>query len=66
MVAPRERATTVQRQLGAKGEASLVLLLEEGQREVEMWLPGRYAVTPQIASALRACAASFRWSWCRV
>ncbi len=47
---------SVQRQLGARGEgeASLVLLLEEGQREVEMRLPGRYAVTPQIASALRA------------
>ncbi len=47
---------SVQRQLGVKGEgeASLVLLLEEGKREVEMRLPGRYAVTPQIASALRA------------
>ncbi len=47
---------SVQRQLGTKGEgeASLVLLLEEGKREVEMRLPGRYAVTPQIASALRA------------
>jgi DNA polymerase-3 subunit alpha len=37
-----------------EGEASLVLLLDEGQREVEMRLPGRYAVSPQIASALRA------------
>ncbi len=47
---------SVQRQLGTKGEgeASLVLLLEEGKQEVEMRLPGRYAVTPQIASALRA------------
>ena len=47
---------SVQRQLGTKGEgeASLVLLLEEGQKEVEMRLPGRYAVTPQIARALRA------------
>ncbi len=47
---------SVQRQLGAKGEgeASLVLLLDEGKREVEMRLPGRFAVTPQIASALRA------------
>ena len=33
---------------------SLILLLEEGRREVEMRLPGRYTVTPQIASALRA------------
>jgi DNA polymerase-3 subunit alpha len=48
--------SSVRRQLGVKGEgeASLVLLLEEGKREVEMRLPGRYAVTPQIASALRA------------
>ena len=47
---------SVQRHLAGKGEgeASLVLMLEEGKREVEMRLPGRYAVTPQIASALRA------------
>lgn len=46
---------SVQKQLAGKGEGevSLVLLLEKG-REVEMRLPGRYAVTPQIASALRA------------
>ncbi|MEO8668294.1 MAG: DNA polymerase III subunit alpha, partial [Bauldia sp.] len=37
-----------------EGEVSLILLLEEGRREVEMRLPGRYKVTPQIASALRA------------
>ena len=47
---------SVQKQLGSKGEgeASLVLMLDSGEREVEMRLPGRYAVTPQIASALRA------------
>jgi len=47
---------SVERQVAAKGEGevSLVLLLEEGQREVEMRLPGRHAVSPQIASALRA------------
>jgi DNA polymerase-3 subunit alpha len=39
---------------GGEGEVSLVLLLEEGRREVEMRLPGRRAVSPQIASALRA------------
>ena len=32
----------------------LVLMLEEGQREVEMRLPGRYKVTPQIAGAIKA------------
>jgi DNA polymerase-3 subunit alpha len=36
-----------------EGEVSLVLMLGQG-KEVEMRLPGRYAVTPQIASALRA------------
>jgi DNA polymerase-3 subunit alpha len=46
---------SVQKQLAGKGEGevSLVLLLAQG-REVEMRLPGRYSVTPQIAGALRA------------
>ncbi|HMN86767.1 MAG TPA: DNA polymerase III subunit alpha [Bauldia sp.] len=46
---------SIEKQVAAKGdgEVSLVLLLEEG-REVEMRLPGRHAVTPQVASALRA------------
>jgi DNA polymerase-3 subunit alpha len=47
---------SIQKHLAAKGEgaASLILLLDEGRREIEVNLPGRYAVTPQIASALRA------------
>jgi DNA polymerase-3 subunit alpha len=47
---------SVAKHLGGRGEgeASLVLLLEEGRREVEMRLPGRRPVTPQVASALRA------------
>jgi DNA polymerase-3 subunit alpha len=36
------------------GEASLVLLLDEGRREVEVRLPGRRPVTPQVASVLRS------------
>jgi DNA polymerase III subunit alpha len=36
------------------GEVSLILLLEDGRREVEMRLPGRHPVSPQIASALRS------------
>jgi DNA polymerase-3 subunit alpha len=46
----------VEKQLAQKGdgEASLVLVLDEGRREVEVRLPGRRAVTPQAASALRA------------
>jgi DNA polymerase-3 subunit alpha len=37
-----------------EGEVSLVLILDSGEREVEVRLPGRYQVSPQIASALRA------------
>ncbi|MBZ9935285.1 DNA polymerase III subunit alpha [Mesorhizobium sp. BR1-1-16] len=39
---------------GGDGDVSLVLLLDEGSREVEVQLPGRYQLSPQIASALRA------------
>ncbi|MCB2067566.1 MAG: hypothetical protein KDE15_13120, partial [Erythrobacter sp.] len=47
---------SVQRHLAPTGDGavSLILLLEEGRREIEVNLPGRYAVSPQIASALRA------------
>ncbi len=47
---------SVQKHLTARGEGevSLILIQEQGRREVEMRLPGRYAVSPQIASALRA------------
>jgi DNA polymerase III subunit alpha len=31
-----------------------VLMLEDGQREVEVKLPGRYKATPQVAGALKA------------
>ncbi|HEV7873702.1 MAG TPA: DNA polymerase III subunit alpha, partial [Enterovirga sp.] len=37
-----------------EGEVSLILILDEGAREVEVKLPGRYPATPQIAGALRA------------
>ncbi|NIX77139.1 DNA polymerase III subunit alpha [Microvirga terricola] len=37
-----------------EGEVSLVLILDEGDREVEVKLPGKYLATPQIAGALRA------------
>jgi len=37
----------------ADGEVSMVLLLQDG-REVEMKLPGRFKVSPQIAAALKA------------
>jgi DNA polymerase-3 subunit alpha len=47
--------TAVERQLAARGEgeASLVLLLDQGRREVEVRLPGKRPVSPQVASALR-------------
>ena len=39
---------------GGDGDVSLVLLHDGGEREVEVQLPGRYQLSPQIASALRA------------
>jgi DNA polymerase-3 subunit alpha len=47
---------SLQKQIAVKGEGevSLVLILDDGAREIEMKLPGRYAVSPQVASALRA------------
>ncbi len=36
-----------------EGEVSLVLILDEGEREVEIKLSGRYKTSPQIAGALR-------------
>ena len=36
------------------GEVSLILILDEGVREVEVKLPGRYAASAQVAGALRA------------
>jgi DNA polymerase-3 subunit alpha len=37
-----------------EGEVSLVLILDDGDREVEVKLPGKYMASPQIAGALRA------------
>ena len=37
-----------------EGEVSFVLLLDEGAREIEVKLSGKYRVSPQIAGALRA------------
>jgi DNA polymerase-3 subunit alpha len=47
---------SVHKHLGARGEGevSLILIQDQGRREIELRLPGKYAVTPQIASALRA------------
>jgi DNA polymerase-3 subunit alpha len=46
---------SVQQRLAVRGEGevSLILLLD-GDREVEVKLPGKYQATPQIAGALRA------------
>jgi DNA polymerase-3 subunit alpha len=40
--------------LRAEGEVCLILMLDRHQSEVEVRLPGRYPVTPQIAAALKA------------
>ncbi|MBL8575566.1 MAG: DNA polymerase III subunit alpha [Hyphomicrobiaceae bacterium] len=47
---------SLRRHLEPRGESevSLVLIRDDGAREVEMRLPGRYKVSPQIASALKA------------
>ena len=37
-----------------EGEVSLVLIKQDGAGEVEIALPERYRISPQIASALRA------------
>ncbi len=54
--ATRRRSRACEKHLVRKGEGavSFILMLEEGRREVEVSLPGRSAITPQIASALRA------------
>jgi len=36
------------------GEVSIVVMLEEGRAEVEVKLPGRYPISPQIAGAMKA------------
>ncbi len=36
------------------GEVALIVMVDGGQREVEIRLPGRYKATPQIAGALKA------------
>jgi DNA polymerase-3 subunit alpha len=36
-----------------KGVVSLIFPVEQGQREVELELPGRFAVTPQLRGAIR-------------
>ncbi|ODT31481.1 MAG: DNA polymerase III subunit alpha [Kaistia sp. SCN 65-12] len=47
---------TLAGQLSAKGEGqvSVIVLKDEAQGEVEIELPNRYRITPQIASAMRA------------
>ncbi|MDJ0929689.1 DNA polymerase III subunit alpha [Breoghania sp.] len=47
---------SLRRHLSHRGdsEVSVVCLLEDGAREVEVQLPGRYQISPQVASALKA------------
>ncbi|MTI45975.1 DNA polymerase III, alpha subunit [Roseibium hamelinense] len=37
-----------------EGDVTIVVLLDEGAREVEVKLPGRFRLSPEIASALKA------------
>nr|WP_152047973.1 DNA polymerase III subunit alpha [Aureimonas psammosilenae] len=41
-------------QVGGDSEVSLVLMREGGEREIEIALPGKYRVSPQMAGAIRA------------
>ena len=43
------------RQLETRGdsEVSLVLMLGEGETEIEVRLPGKYKISPQVAGALK-------------
>ncbi|WP_421723690.1 DNA polymerase III subunit alpha [Bauldia sp.] len=45
----------LKKQLDPKGEGavSMIVMLENGAREIEVRLPGKFAVSPQIAGALR-------------
>lgn len=47
---------SVSTQLKARGEGqvSFVMIKEDGRREIEVTLPDRYKLTPQLASALKA------------
>ncbi|WP_373456260.1 DNA polymerase III subunit alpha [Rhizobium sp. L1K21] len=42
--------------LNAKGDGtvSFIVIKEEGQREIEVELPGRYRISPEIAAAMKA------------
>ena len=53
---------SVQERLRARGEGevSLVLILDNGEREVEVRLPGRYMASPQVAGALQGGAGGGR------
>jgi len=39
---------------GGDSEVSLVLVQDNGEREVELLLPGRFRVSPQMAGAIKA------------
>ncbi|MDO6963708.1 DNA polymerase III subunit alpha [Rhizobium alvei] len=47
---------TVSSHLGARGEGlvSFIMIKDEGRREIEVELPERYRISPEIAAALRA------------
>jgi DNA polymerase-3 subunit alpha len=48
------KAFRSQLQAGGDSEVSVVLIRAGGEREIEIALPGRYRVSPQMASAIKA------------
>ena len=43
-----------QLQVRGEGDVTVIVLLENGAREVEVKLPGRFRLSPEIAGALKA------------
>jgi DNA polymerase-3 subunit alpha len=41
-------------QVRGEGDVTVIVLLENGAREVEVKLPGRFRLSPEIAGALKA------------
>ena len=54
LISVQERLRGPKVAANGQGEVSLILILDEGAREVEVKLPGRYPASTQIAGALRA------------
>lgn len=48
------RSLANQLKVRGEGDVTVIVLLENGAREVEVKLPGRFRLSPEIAGALKA------------